>query len=129
MARAAKPCGTPGCPEVVSEGSRCPAHVIKRPHTWDWAQKAPKPKHWNKISGRIRRRDKHRCVICGHRGVTVDHLLPRAWGGTEKHSNLRVLCNRHAADKLSDESRLGKVFARDPSQKAVLLPGFLEAWG
>jgi hypothetical protein len=33
------------------------------------------------------------CLFCeGHVDLTIDHVMPRAWGGTEWIGNLRVLC-------------------------------------
>jgi 5-methylcytosine-specific restriction endonuclease McrA len=34
---------------------------------------------------------------CGERATTVDHITPRAEGGTDDPSNLRALCRPHHA--------------------------------
>jgi 5-methylcytosine-specific restriction endonuclease McrA len=55
--------------------------------TWQWHRKGG-------IRERIIRRDRSTCQSCGVvtlRG-DVDHILPRALGGTDHPSNLRYLC-------------------------------------
>lgn len=42
-------------------------------------------------------RDGYQCVYCSLRGTgtraeTVDHILPRSWGGTNAHANLVAAC-------------------------------------
>ena len=49
--------------------------------------------------------DDHTCVECGSKkNLTVDHIVPRAKGGTNHRRNLQVLCqpcNNKKADKLT----------------------------
>ena len=40
----------------------------------------------------IRVRDNYTCQYCGSRGATVDHILPKALGGTSTWGNLCVAC-------------------------------------
>lgn len=52
---------------------------------------------WDKLRKRILARDKHLCQACLKRGeVTagnhVDHIAPKAKGGTDDEDNLQVLC-------------------------------------
>ena len=49
----------------------------------------------------IFKRDNYKCVICGQSPATdpkvilhVDHIVPKAIGGNNAHSNLRTLCSR-----------------------------------
>lgn len=38
-------------------------------------------------------RDGHRCVLCGRaEKLTLDHIRPMAYGGTDAYPNLRTLC-------------------------------------
>jgi hypothetical protein len=37
-------------------------------------------------------RDRHRCRCCGGTALHVDHIWPRALGGTDDRMNLRALC-------------------------------------
>lgn len=38
-------------------------------------------------------RDGRLCVLCAAPATEVDHIQPRAYGGTEDLSNLRSLCH------------------------------------
>jgi 5-methylcytosine-specific restriction endonuclease McrA len=37
-------------------------------------------------------RDGFRCVRCRRQATEVDHVVPRAWGGTDEAENLQSLC-------------------------------------
>jgi len=44
------------------------------------------------------------CAVCGTTGdtgnpLTVDHLVPKAAGGSDDPGNLRTLCRRHNSAK------------------------------
>lgn len=42
---------------------------------------------------RIMERDAYRCRHCGdHRNLSIDHIIPRAAGGSNDDSNLQTLC-------------------------------------
>ena len=52
---------------------------------------------WTVIRARILKRDKGLCQLCLRVGVvreakTVDHIIPKAHGGTDADSNLQSLC-------------------------------------
>ncbi|WP_241423537.1 HNH endonuclease [Candidatus Contubernalis alkaliaceticus] len=38
-------------------------------------------------------REEKVCRWCGSPANSVDHILPRAWGGTHDRSNLQALCS------------------------------------
>ncbi len=49
------------------------------------------------LSARVLKRDKGLCQLCLHVGVvreakTVDHIIPKAHGGTDADCNLQSLC-------------------------------------
>lgn len=51
-------------------------------------------------------RDRGRCVYCGGRGNTVDHVIPRSRGGEHVWHNVVTAClrcNGHKADRTLDE--------------------------
>lgn len=59
----------------------------------------------------ILRRDGHRCQYCGRKDVslTVDHIIPKARGGTDSWENLVcacVRCNNFKGDRTPSDSRL-----------------------
>lgn len=52
---------------------------------------------WDKLRPLILARDKHLCMNCQRTGritpaKTVDHIIPKAHGGTDDPSNLESLC-------------------------------------
>jgi 5-methylcytosine-specific restriction protein A len=52
---------------------------------------------WNKLRGFILQRDKHLCQACLRKGRPtpgnhVDHINPKAKGGTDEPDNLELLC-------------------------------------
>lgn len=59
---------------------------------------------WDKLRLTILRRDNHLCVACLKQGrvspaKSVDHILPKAKGGTDDPANLQSLCDDHGAEK------------------------------
>ncbi|EGL7613700.1 HNH endonuclease, partial [Salmonella enterica] len=52
---------------------------------------------WDSIRARVLKRDKGLCQLCLRAGVvreakTVDHIIPKAHGGTDADCNLQSLC-------------------------------------
>lgn len=55
----------------------------------------------------VLRRDKHRCAYCGRTATTVDHVLPRAQGGTSVWLNVVAACfdcNQRKADRTPEQA-------------------------
>lgn len=81
-------CAVPGCPQIRP----CSVHpALPNSRGWEWS------KH---IVPSILARDGHRCVMCGRpcphpRHHHVDHIVPRARGGTDHPSNLRTVCSSY----------------------------------
>jgi 5-methylcytosine-specific restriction protein A len=64
---------------------------------------------WDKLRKTILTRDKHLCQPCLAKGrVTaanqVDHITPKAKGGTDHEDNLRAICQPCHADKTTQDS-------------------------
>lgn len=69
---------------------------------------------WVKTSARIRARDKYLCQACLREGrltpyrkgigFAVDHIRPKAKGGTDDDGNLELLCKACHADKTRKDS-------------------------
>lgn len=55
------------------------------------------------------------CRACGQAAVTVDHILAKAFGGTDDEANLQSLCRRHADEKNHRDSVIGKKRKREGS--------------
>lgn len=54
----------------------------------------------------LMRRDNYRCVYCGRKAETIDHVLPRSKGGPHTWENCVAcctVCNHHKADRLLEE--------------------------
>lgn len=52
---------------------------------------------WDKLRARILQRDKHLCQACKRKGLVtaatqVDHVKPKAKGGTDDEGNLQSIC-------------------------------------
>ena len=63
----------------------------------------------------LMRRDNYRCVYCGHKAETIDHVQPRSRGGTHTWENCVAcctVCNHRKADRLLDE--IGWILPIDP---------------
>ena len=63
---------------------------------------------WSKLRLRILRRDGYLCVQCTKEGrasaaTNVDHITPKAKGGTDNPVNLRSLCDHHKATKDAED--------------------------
>jgi len=66
---------------------------------------------WRLTRLRILNRDMYLCQVCDKQGKTtpateVDHIIPKAKGGTDNEDNLQSICYRCHKDKsLRDEGR------------------------
>lgn len=65
---------------------------------------------WDKLRIRILTRDKYLCQPCYQLGrpepaSQVDHIIPKAHGGTDDHSNLQSICTACHKVKTARESR------------------------
>jgi 5-methylcytosine-specific restriction endonuclease McrA len=68
-------------------------------------------------------RDAYRCVVCGTwLDLTVDHIIPRARGGTNEFGNLQTLCR-------SCNSRKGTRIEKSQAHLIRLLLGFAGKFG
>jgi hypothetical protein len=82
-----RPCIVPGCAVLVSKGSRCPRHRIK---------KTPRLNGWERqrIRDKVLERDGNRCVKCGGTdGLQVHHL--DGWKAGDPLGRLVTLCAEH----------------------------------
>jgi 5-methylcytosine-specific restriction endonuclease McrA len=56
---------------------------------------------------RVLQRDGYSCVLCSCPvGLTVDHIIPRCVGGSDRYENLRTLCRPCNEAKGQDDGRL-----------------------
>ena len=108
----ARYCLTPGCPETVT-GRRvgyCRRHEPPpRKRTGN-----PKPVGWYRLRRQVLSRARYRCEWpgCGEPANEVDHVVPRARGGSDDPGNLRALCVGHHAAKSESERLEGMRWRR-----------------
>lgn len=113
---APKPCGHPGCGVLVRDGtSRCPKH----PKANSFADKARGNRHqrgygtaWDKLRAQAIARDEGLCQPCERQqhitiGSAVDHIKPKAEGGTDDLSNLQCICRACHLTKTAEEAQRG----------------------
>ncbi|EOT1738170.1 HNH endonuclease [Klebsiella pneumoniae] len=109
------PCRARGCAELVTNGSGyCDAHKgdgWKRHQSGRSRQQRGYGSKWDKLRPVIWARDKGLCQNHLRSGVVVpaycvDHIKPKAHGGTDELDNLECLCKACHATKTARE-RLG----------------------
>lgn len=113
---APRPCTKPGCGAYAVAGGRCRAH----PHPAKWVADAKRGNrhqrgygtYWEKLRIAILRRDNYscRCPECAQAPMArvadeVDHIVPKARGGSDDPSNLQAI-NRDCHQRKT--SREGK---------------------
>ena len=101
---ASRPCGHPGCGRLVgSQGRYCAAHLTDQRigRFADPLRGSRQAKgygaDWEKARKRVLSRDKGLCQVCLAEGKyrpakQVDHIIPKANGGTDDDSNLQAIC-------------------------------------
>ena len=105
-----KPCTAPRCYKMASKGGRCEDH---QPEPWLSSKgKSPDERgygyQWKKTRLKALIRDAHLCKICSKAGIItvatdVDHIIPKAKGGTNELTNLQSLCNPCHKQKTTKE--------------------------
>ena len=120
-----KPCRQFGCGQLVRDGSGyCAAH--KRSQTGSFADHERGTRHergygtdWDKRRKRILERDSGLCQECLRNGYVktvgnkpfsayVDHIVPKAQGGSDDDTNLQVLCRSCHTAKTDLEKNQGR---------------------
>ena len=105
--RAQRPCAQPGCPALVAQGSRCPAHATQHNRAHKVAQRgvysSARHRAWRRL---ILNRDPI-CVMprCGRASTDADHIIPLSMGGTWELSNGAGRCHRCHSRKTAREAR------------------------
>lgn len=122
------PCRSPGCPEVCST-PYCEAHADTEEawqhHSGLSAAQRGYGHPWRRLRARVLARDHGLCQICDHNGFVtpgniVDHIVPKAEGGTDAMDNLQVLCPECNATKTATEAARGRQRAQG---RGVSIPG------
>jgi 5-methylcytosine-specific restriction protein A len=110
---AKKPCNKPGCGKLTNN-RYCDQHTQDKSnyqHTKTVTQRGY-GHAWRKLRRIVLARDKYLCQLCLKSGrVTeaqvVDHITPKAKGGTDNLDNLQSLCNHCHDHKTATEDSKG----------------------
>jgi 5-methylcytosine-specific restriction protein A len=110
-----RPCAFPRCPALLKygEGSYCKEHLPLSPkrfgdRTRGTATQRGYGAAWKKLRDQVIK-EEVLCALCREENrvelaVSVDHIVPKAAGGTDDRSNLRAMCERHHKGKTAREA-------------------------
>ena len=107
--RAKTICSVPGCPDIAVSGGRCAKHQRE-----PWAGRRGFDgygRDWLRIRAQVLREESC-CRLCGKPATTVDHIIPKARGGSDARSNLQPLCDSCRKTKDARDAADGKRLAR-----------------
>ena len=102
------PCTYPGCHQL-SDSARCAEHTRAYNRRRGSASKRGYGRRWQRTRAAQLQREPW-CRECRREGYTrpatqVDHIVPKARGGTDDPSNLQSLCGSHHSRKTALELR------------------------
>lgn len=113
MPKAKRPCGKPGCPELVSDSRYCTDHtgVAKQADCWrGTAASRGYDSEWRRVRLLALQRDKYLCQHCLKAdritpALDVDHIMSLAVGGDRLSlDNLQSLCRAcHRTKTVADQ--------------------------
>lgn len=108
-----KPCNYPGCPALIKGQRYCDEHAPKQKNTnskrqYDFSRGTTAQRGYGARWRKLRLLALHRdpvCVRCQRRPtVDIDHIIPKAAGGTDSLDNLQGLCHScHSAKTAQDK--------------------------
>jgi len=115
--RAPHPCVEPGCPTLVTKGSRCARHAREHQQRLDAVRPSPSQRgydsNWRRIRIAFLRKhpwcsDPYDIHLDAVRATQVDHIKPIKEGGTNDQNNLQGLCQKcHSRKTALEDGRWG----------------------
>lgn len=90
-------------------------------HSEKWRRTRMPQNHgwWKQLKNSIYERDGRHCQVCRYPyGLTVDHIIPLAWGGTNSKDNLQILCKLCHGRKTRIERRWNQIMNQEESTGA-----------
>lgn len=106
------PCAAPGCPTLTRD-TYCDVH---KPEPWVGRRGFEGyGRDWLRLRAQVLREEPY-CRECGQPSTTVDHIKPRARGGTDERRNLRGLCDDCRRVKDAKDATEGRRLAREAEQ-------------
>lgn len=112
VARIPKACRMRSCPHVtIHPSGYCEKHIGEGWRQHSKGQTATQRGYgpdWRKVRNGIIKRDKGLCQACKREGIvrvgtSVDHVVPKAHGGTDAPDNLECICTAHHRAKTARE--------------------------
>jgi 5-methylcytosine-specific restriction enzyme A len=103
----ATPCAVPYCPKLAEKRGRCVEHARQYERDRGTAAQRGYDAAWRRLRLAILARD----PICRDESgclelsTEVDHILPKALGGTNELSNLRGMCRYHNRSRSFSKGR------------------------
>ena len=109
-------CGHPGC-GVLTDKAKCIKHT--QAHKWaDDKERGNRHQRgygvqWERIRKQVLMRDGYLCQVCKRAGKPraaneVDHITPKAKGGTDDLNNLQAICGPCHKRKTAQEKGRGR---------------------
>jgi 5-methylcytosine-specific restriction protein A len=118
--RPPSPCTQPGCPNKATNRGRCPDH--QRP-AWVTTTSSSTERGYGARWQRLRHHQLSTYPVCqirthcdGALATEVDHIKPKAQGGTDEPTNLRSACKACHKAKTQQDALSGRPRA-EPSQR------------
>ena len=116
------PCRVHGCPNVTTaRNGFCDRHA-SRASGWTRDDRGNSTQRgyggrWRRLRREVMERDKGLCQPCSDQGkvmpaVAVDHIRPKAEGGTDDLENLQAICKTCHQIKTESESKKSRAGAR-----------------
>ncbi|MDP3909706.1 MAG: HNH endonuclease signature motif containing protein [Gemmatimonadales bacterium] len=106
--RSPHPCAQPRCPNTITSGGRCDVHRRREPDTRTDTRTITARGYgadWRRVRAVVIL-EEPTCRLCRAmtprrvtRTTDVDHIVPKAQGGTDERSNLQGLCHSHHSAK------------------------------
>jgi 5-methylcytosine-specific restriction enzyme A len=103
----ATPCAVPYCPKLAEKRGRCTEHLRQYERNRGTASQRGYNAEWRRLRVVILTRDPV-CRYergCLQRSTEVDHIVPKARGGTNERSNLRGMCRYHNRSRSFSKGR------------------------
>lgn len=112
--RPPRACRKPGCRNTAQDGSAyCPHHYLtSKPTAWATSTASRHDRgydnDWYKIA-KVVRAEEPICRVCQRNATQqVDHITPKARGGTDDRTNLQGICKACHARKTASEGKAGR---------------------
>lgn len=116
-ARLPRACAVPGCPNTSIGSPRCSVHTTPKVDPRPNSRARGYDHSWEKTAAAVRREEPWcRLHLARNQKVStahVDHIVPRARGGTDDRSNLQGLCSScHSSKTVREDGGFGRPVKR-----------------